>query len=160
MLDGIQANAKGAALRTHAMDVVDAGAHFGREFDRIIGFFTLHHMYDVKGCFRGLVQVAKPGAVIAFCEPIAYNPLYYLQIAFTKNMTWEAEKGILNMRKAYVLPAMEEAGLVDLQCVPYGFFPPFIANTGWGRKIENAMEKARIFRWAHAFQAFVGRVKA
>ncbi|MBI3601431.1 MAG: class I SAM-dependent methyltransferase [Candidatus Omnitrophica bacterium] len=156
MLEELKAKAKNSALRTIAIDITEAS--FDEKFDRIIGFFTLHHIHDIEGCLRGIAKVAKPGAVIAFCEPIAYNFLYYLQIAFTKNMTWEGEKGIINMRKGYMFAAMKKVGFCDLNCVSYGFFPPLIANTTWGGKIEHLMEKVRIFRWAHAFQIFVCRM--
>ena len=85
--------------------------------------------------------------MVAFCEPVAYNFLYYLQIIFTKDMTWKGEKGIINMRKSYVFAAMKKAGLCDFNCVAYGFFPPFITNTSWGDKIEQMMEKVGIFGW-------------
>ena len=55
--------------------------------------------------------------MVAFCEPVAYNFLYYLQIIFTKDMTWKGEKGIINMRKSYVFAAMKKAGLCDFNCV-------------------------------------------
>jgi ubiquinone/menaquinone biosynthesis C-methylase UbiE len=60
-----------------ACDVADAHRHTDQRFDRAIGFFTLHHMHDLYAVFQGLCKVLAPGARVAFCEPVAYNPLYY-----------------------------------------------------------------------------------
>ena len=156
MLESLRDNAKDSVLlRTAVIDITEAKAYFHEKFDRIIGFFTLHHIHDIEACFRSIAKLAKPGAVIAFCEPIAYNPLFYLQIAFTKNMTWKGDKGIMNMRKGYVFSAMEKAEFSNMRCISYGFFPSFITNTVSGKKIESILEKTRIFCWAHAFQIFV-----
>lgn len=157
MLDRLSAQAKGAPLKTVAMDIADAENSFQKEFDRIIGFFTLHHVHDLETCFRKIYRIAAPGGLVAFCEPVGYNPLYYIQMAITKKMTWKGDRGIIQMRAGRVLPAMERAGFRETQCISYGFFPPFLTNKTAGRWLEDLMEKANVFRWAHAFQLFIGR---
>ncbi len=72
-------------------------------------------------------------------------------------MTWQGDKGIVNMRPGKVLPAMERAGWVDLRSVGFGFFPPFITNTQFGQRLEDMLESARIVGWLHAFQIFLGK---
>jgi len=158
MLGSILKHSPNLPVHTAGIDVEEAGNYFHEKFDRIIGFFTLHHLKDLEACFRGMASVAAPGAVIAFCEPVAYNPLYYLQIAFTKGMTWKGDGGIINMRAGYVLPVMRRAGLCNARCVSYGFFPPFITNTVFGSIIEDKLERIHLFRWAHAFQVFVAQM--
>ena len=36
-------------------------------------------------------RVLRPGGRVAFCEPVAWNPLYYLQIALTPGMSFSGE---------------------------------------------------------------------
>ncbi|MEI8175256.1 MAG: class I SAM-dependent methyltransferase [Candidatus Omnitrophota bacterium] len=158
MLEALKMKTDGYDVRVRTMDIAAADMQLADKFDRIIGFFTLHHVHDIAACFRNLAQIAKPGAVIAFCEPRAYNPLFYVQIAVTKNMTWKGDKGIVNMRPSYVLSAMEKAGFCDLRSISYGFFPSFLTNTTPGEKIEDALEKIPALRWAHAFQIFLCRM--
>ncbi|UCV20291.1 class I SAM-dependent methyltransferase [Ferribacterium limneticum] len=137
-----------------ACDLAEVAAHTSERFDRAIGFFTLHHMHDLDDIFLGLAKVLKPGAVVAFCEPVAWNPLYYIQIALTPRMTWKGDGGVARMRPGLVLPALERAGFVDARSTAFGFFPPFITNRGWGATLETLLERARVFSPLHAFQIF------
>jgi hypothetical protein len=114
-------------------------------------------MHDLDLIFAPIARITAPGGVIAFCEPVAFNPLYYIQIAITPHMTWQGDKGIVNMRPSKVLPAMKRAGLIDVRSVGFGFFPPFITNTRIGQRVEDVLEAARIFGWLHAFQIFLGK---
>ncbi len=147
-------------VATLACDAADVAHHTDQFFDRAIGFFTLHHMNHLEAVFKGIKSRLKPGARIAFCEPVAWNPLYYIQISLTPGMTWGAEKGIINMTPRKVLGLLQKVGFVDCSSFSYGFFPPFIVNRGLGQKIESGLEKITPFRVFHAFQIFTGKTPA
>lgn len=125
--------------------------------DRAVGFFVLHHLFDLKAAFTALGSCLKPGSPVAFCEPSAGCPLFYLQILLTPGMTWRAEKGIRNMTPDRVLSAMEAAGFSDLQARSYGFFPPQLSNRPMGRNVERRLEAMPWLKPVRAFQVFSGR---
>lgn len=124
----------------HEADIWHPPAHLESQFDALIGFFTLHHLHDLELCFASMAKLVKPGGRIAFLEPNALNPLYYVQVAITPGMTWKGDRGIVDMRKGRVFRAMKSAGLTDLRVDRFGYFPPFISNTNAGAKVERVME--------------------
>jgi SAM-dependent methyltransferase len=140
-------------------DVIDHPAEMDGRYDALIGFFTLHHLHDLTASFAAMQRMLKPGGRIAFLEPNAFNPLYYLQITFTPGMTWQGDGGIVKMRPGVVYPAMRAAGFERLAAHAFGFFPPFIANRRFAPPVEDAL--ARLFGWTRTlpFQIFSG-VKA
>lgn len=144
-------------LTTIVADVAEVAKHTDQRFDRAIGFFTLHHMPDLNQAFQGLYEVLLPGARIAFCEPRALNPLYYLQIAFTPRMTWKAERGIVNMRRGPMFNALNTAGFESPEMLTYGFLPPFAVNNPLGAKIEDTLMRQSWASLAHAFTLFTAQ---
>jgi len=128
-------------IAVHCGDVADPPAATEGRFDTVTGFFMLHHLDDLAAAFRGLGRCLRPGGRLVFIEPNAWNPLYYLQVALTKNMRWAAEKGIKNMRAGVLIPAMREAGLEEVEFETFGFFPPFLRNTAWGGRVESLLER-------------------
>lgn len=145
---------QGVAIETVACDIADAPTHLSPVFDGAVGFFTLHHMHDLALVFRGLQSVLLPGAKVAFCEPVAYNALYYLQVAMMSGMRWQAEKGIVNMRRSVVEAAMKAAGLMPISHHSYGFFPPVVTNRRWGACLEDRLGQLALLKPLHAFQIF------
>ena len=139
----------------HEADIWNPPPALERAFDAAIGFFTLHHLHDLELCFASMAKLVKPGGRIAFLEPNAFNPLYYVQVTITPGMTWQGDRGIVDMRKGRVFRAMRSAGLKDLRVHRFGFFPPFIANTKAGAKVERVMEKITL-RAMLPFQLFAG----
>lgn len=133
-------------------DILDIPEEFNGRFDKVIGFFTLHHFLNLETYLQAMCRVLKPGGSVVFLEPNAYNPLYYLQIVFSPTMTWAGDKGVAMMRKKKFLSAAKYAGLADVSIYKYGFFPPFVVNRKAGRVSEKALEKLRIFKGASAFQ--------
>jgi len=146
-------------LPLHAFDVAEPPAELRGRFDAVIGFFTLHHLHDLRACYRGMAALLSPGGRVAFLEPNAWNPLYYLQITFTPGMTWKGDKGMLEMRRGPVFRAMEAAGFTDLTLERFGFFPPFLANRPAGRKVEGLLERIPVFRPVLPFQLFGGTLR-
>lgn len=156
LLNRMAASAEGR-LETLCCDAHDIARHTGQRFDRVIGFFVLHHMVDFPRLFKSLAEVLKPGGRVAFIEPVGTNPLYYAQILFTPGMRLSGEPSLPRMRRNVILPALAEAGFTDTQAVPYGYFPPVIKNRGWGNRMEAWMERHPI-PFPHAFQTFMARL--
>lgn len=129
------------------------------QFDALVGFFTLHHLHDIPGCFKAMTRLLKPSGRIIFLEPNALNPLYYIQMAITPTMTWEGDGGLIYMRRNYVFRAMRDAGLVDLQLKRFGFFPPAIVNHPAGARLERILERFPLWRPVLPFQLFMGRLQ-
>lgn len=143
----------------HAFDVAEPPADLKGHFDAVIGFFTLHHLHDLKACYRGMADLLAPGGRVAFLEPNALNPLYYLQITFTPGMTWKGDKGMLEMRRGPVFRAMKSAGFTELTLERFGFFPPFLSNRRAGRKLEELLERIPLLRPVLPFQLFGGTLR-
>lgn len=128
-----------------------------RPYDAVVGFFTLHHMPDLRAAFASFVRVLRPGGLIAFCEPNAFYVPFYLQVLLTPRMKWSVEKGIQNMRRAILEPAMADAGLVDPQFTHYGYFPPIIYNHTVGRQMDRLLDALPLPGPARAFQIVTAR---
>jgi len=157
LLERLEAASSGR-IRTLCCDVHDIADHADARFDRVIGFFMLHHLIDFPHVFGALARVVKPGGRIAFCEPVGVNPLYYAQVLFTPGMTFKGERSLSAMRRSVILPAMTAAGFVEATSVPYGYFPPQIKNRPWGNQFEQWLEKRRLVPFPHAFQIFTARM--
>lgn len=141
-----------------AGDVAELPRLTGERFDAAVGFFVLHHLFDLERAFAGVGAVLRPGAPVAFCEPNGWNPLFYVQIAVTPGMTWKGDGGVRRMRPAVVLAAMRRAGFADVGCARYGFLPPALVRRRAGRALERWLERRRVLEPVRAFQVFTGRV--
>ena len=149
--------ARHPGLSTLACDAAEVARHVERRFERVVGFFMLHHLEDLDAVFAGLREVVVPGARIAFCEPNAYCGLYYLQIAVSREMTWRGDGGVRHMRPSVVLRSMERAGFTNVACERYGFTPPFLYNRPSGRRLDRALEAVPLLEPVRAFQIFSAR---
>jgi SAM-dependent methyltransferase len=140
----------------HCADILDPPAHLNSSFDIVIGFFTLHHLFDIPGSYAGMVQFLKPGGRVVFLEPNPFNPLFHLQIWITPRMSYKGERRLLDMRRKVIFSAMQGAGLSQLSMTRFGFFPPFLTNRPWGNRIEALLERVPIWRSILPFQLFRG----
>ena len=59
----------------HLTDVIEHDEGLDGRYDRVIGFFALHHMFDLHASFKAMEKLTKPGGIVAFLEPNALNPL-------------------------------------------------------------------------------------
>lgn len=143
-------------IPTHCGDIHTPPSELNNKFDVIVGFFILHHLLNLEQAFQALAKLLKPGGRVIFLEPNPYNPLYYLQILFTPNMTWQAERNMLAMRPKIIFKAMEQAGLTNPAIKRFGFFPPFLTNQSWGQKLESYLEKFPAWQTMLPFQLFKG----
>jgi len=138
----------------YATDIIDHPPELDGRYDAIIGFFTLHHLHDIPACYTAMARMLKPGGRIVFLEPNAYNLLYYIQIVITPRMTWKGDGGMMLMRRSVIFPAMTQAGLVQPTLERFGFFPPFVTNRPWGRRVESVLERFPLWRPLLPFQLF------
>lgn len=141
-------------IHLHCADILSPPAGLENRFDAVIGFFTLHHLHDLPGCFTAMARLLRRGGRMVFVEPNPLNPLYYLQILFTPGIKWRRERGLLRMRPNTIFHSMEIAGLHSPATTRFGFFPPFLSNRTWGRGLESILERVLIWRPILPFQLF------
>jgi 2-polyprenyl-3-methyl-5-hydroxy-6-metoxy-1,4-benzoquinol methylase len=102
---------------------------FGKEeFDRIMGFFILHHLEDVGSDLQCLRRALQAGGAITFVEPNRLNPLFLAQIFFCKDMTWTGEKGTFRYGVSGYRRCLEDAGYTEIEIKKFGFFPPQVLD--------------------------------
>ncbi len=116
-------NTEGYDIPLHPFDLLDCPPEMHEQFDAVVGFFVLHHVHDLQACFSAAAKLVRPAGKVAFLEPNPSNPLYYAQIFATPEMSWKGERGMRNMRKELLYPAMERSGLRPTSFVRFGFFP-------------------------------------
>jgi 2-polyprenyl-3-methyl-5-hydroxy-6-metoxy-1,4-benzoquinol methylase len=157
LLEQLEAhNAGRYDIPLHGFDIIDAPKELYGTFDAVIGFFVLHHVHDLEACLAVATQLVRPGGRVAFLEPNPSNPLYYFQIAFTPEMAWKAERGMLKMTTKDMFPAMRQAGMTDVECRRFGLFPPFVTNRKIGAKVETKLDPLAPWHGFHPFQLFGG----
>lgn len=130
-----------APANLHCCDVAVPPEELTGRFDAVLGFFMLHHLPALDGCFAAVTRLLRPGGRALFIEPNPWNPLYYVQIALTPGMHWRAERGLLRMRTPVVFSAFERAGLVRPALRRFGFLPPFAVNRAAGARAERFLER-------------------
>ena len=155
LLDRLRAYRKGGReIPLHCGDVEDPPPALLGGFDAVAGFFVLHHLKDLPRAFAAMARMLRPGGRVVFLEPNAYNPLYYLQIAITPRMTWRGDRGIVKMRRGVIFGAMRDAGLVRPLMKRFGFFPPFLADSKIGARLEGSLERMPLWSGLLPFQLF------
>lgn len=143
-------------ISLHCADVLRAPETLQGQFDVVVGFFTLHHLHHLAGCFEAMARLVKPGGRVAFLEPNPYNILYYLQMLITPGMTWQGDGGMIRMRPGLIFRAMQDAGFTSPELKRFGFFPPFVANKAWGACLESYLERLPFLSPLLPFQLFKG----
>jgi 2-polyprenyl-3-methyl-5-hydroxy-6-metoxy-1,4-benzoquinol methylase len=155
-LEELQAQAQGRTnIRTFCGDALAPDASLYETYDHVIGFFMLHHLIDIPRAFAQVRRLLKPGGRIAFIEPNPLCPLYYLQVTFAPNMSWEAEKGILDLHRKQVLKGLEDAGFARSRIELYGILPPFLRNRRRGARAERLFERLTPLKPVSAFQVIL-----
>lgn len=156
LLDQLRTFPGAADIPLHAHDLLECPPGMLGTFDAVIGFFVLHHVHDVQACMRMAASLVRPGGRVAFLEPNPWNPLYYVQIFATPEMSWQPERGMLSMRPNLLFPIMSQAGLVNVGFERFGLFPPFVTNRKVGARIESAAEKLPLGTPSRPFALFGG----
>jgi len=157
LLDKLSRRPGAEGIPLHAHDLVDSPPEMHGAFDAVVGFFVLHHVHDLDACLATAARLVRPGGRVAFIEPNPWNPLYYVQILATPEMSWQPERGMLRMRPPRMFPVMRDAGLVDVRLDRFGLFPPFVTNRRLGARIESALEPVPLGAPSRPFALFSGR---
>ena len=156
LLEQLGANPEAAGIPLHAHDLVECPPEMLGTFDAVVGFFVLHHVHDLDACMRMATSLVRPGGRVAFIEPNPWNPLYYVQIFATPEMSWQPERGMLKMRPKMMMPILSRAGLVNVTFERFGLFPPFVTNRRLGAQVESAAEDVPLGVPARPFAIFGG----
>ena len=144
-------NAGRFQVRLYNTDLLNAPEIIEKKYNTAIGFMVLHHLHDLELSFKAMSKLLDEEGRLVFLEPNAWNHLYYLQVTFTRGMTWKSEKGLIRMRRSVLKQAMLSAGFSKIIIKRFGFFPPFIKNRPYGSKLENFLAR---FRWMDFFRPF------
>lgn len=153
LLDTLHEQARGRVnIPTHCGDILDPDPDLLGKFDRIVGFFVLHHLVDMAAAYKSLARLLKPGGRLAILEPNPHCPLYYLQVTFTPTMSWAAEKGILSLTPKQTRRDLSAAGFENIDLHRFGILPPFLRNRSFGRAIDETYDKIGFLRPCAAFQ--------
>ena len=118
-------SAPGTNLDIACASVFDLPLDFGpSSFDAISGFFILHHIPNHVKLFELIFDTLKSGGRLGFLEPNRLNPLFLLQVMFSREMTWEAEKGMFTFSASTTTRILRDVGFINIQIKRSGFFPP------------------------------------
>jgi ubiquinone/menaquinone biosynthesis C-methylase UbiE len=148
LLDALKQKSGKNNIEIACASVFDLPLHYGEQaFDAICGFFILHHLPDHPRLFERFKVSLKQGAHLAFIEPNRLNPLFLLQVLFSKEMTWEAEKGMFTLSRNKTMKLLQRLGFYDVRCKCFGFFPPQILDRWpWLVKFELVLERIPVLR--------------
>lgn len=149
-----------ANIRTVCCEAEEVSRHVTGPFDAVVGFFFLHHLNSLEPALREARSMLAPHGKVAFCEPNAFNPFFYLQILLTPTMNWEGDGGVARMRPNILLPAFRDVGLKHATIERYGMLPPVLANADFGRRLENRLQRWRCLKPVLAFQIVCGEATA
>lgn len=144
-------------VKTLLGDIDEVNKLTNEKFNKIIGFYILHHLPDLEKSLQSLKKVAGKNASVAFVEPNPLNLLYYPQPFISKNMSWNEEKGFLKLKKSFLEKSFGKAGYKDLKIQKFGFFPPFIVNRKFGILLDNTFEKSPLKTFL-PFQLITARI--
>lgn len=157
LLERLAGHLDGRRIPLHGFDLLACPSEMSGSFDAVIGFMVLHHVHDVDACLHKATDLVRPGGRVAFLEPNPWNPLYYVQILATPEMSWAPERGMLRMRPRRMFPAMQDAGLAGVSMERFGLFPPFVTNRRAGAAVESAAERLPLTPAARPFVLLGGR---
>jgi SAM-dependent methyltransferase len=145
LLEVLAEHDSGGRVRRVVADAAEVERHVRGPFDAVVGFFFLHHLPRVDDVFGAAARLLAPGGRAVFCEPHAWHPGFYFQIALTPGMSWSADRGVAHMRRSPLEAALVRAGLVPVEIPTYGLFPPRWVAGRAGAGLERALE--RLPRW-------------
>jgi 2-polyprenyl-3-methyl-5-hydroxy-6-metoxy-1,4-benzoquinol methylase len=142
LLQRLRARDPQGSVEVHVGDAEQADRLFARPFDAVAGFFFLHHLADATPTFRAVRALLPPGGRAVFCEPNSWNPSFYLQVLFSRTMTFRGEAGLTRMRRGPLERAARDAGLQLRALERYGLLPPAIADRRGGARLDRALAAA------------------
>ena len=96
------------------------------QFDLIVGFNVLHHLYDIEDHLRKLLPCLRAGGTAAFLEPHAGNPLHTIDTILDRG--WKAEKNKSKSTPEHIQTIFQRNNLQHIVYEQFGFFPPFLID--------------------------------
>ncbi len=137
-----------ARCRLHQANVEELGPELGEQrYDFVVGIFFLHHLHDPAGTLARLRRLLRPGGRLAFLEPNRWNPLYAVQLTFSRDMTWRDEWRLYRISERSLRLALQEAGFSECEFFRFGLLPPPIVNRyPKVLRLERAIERVRVAR--------------
>lgn len=139
-------------IPTHCADILVPPSDLKGRFDKVTGFFMLHHLIDVEASFKQMYSLLKENGKVVFLDVNPFCALYYFQIFLAPSMSWKAEKGLLNLTPKKILTSLQNTGFNDITIKRYGILPPPLRNRFFGPAVDGLFDKARIFESVSAFQ--------
>ncbi len=128
LLDALQKELPpGSTVSAACASAFDLPGQLGT-FDAICGFFILHHLPDHERLFRLIHAALKPGGRVAFVEPNRLNPSFLLQVMFSSEMQWEAEKGMFTFSARATRNILRTAGFSSITVKRFGLMPPQVLD--------------------------------
>tara|TARA_R110002049_G_scaffold10127_3_gene50472 strand:+ start:182780 stop:183532 length:753 start_codon:yes stop_codon:yes gene_type:complete len=153
LLEQMQVQANGrAVVKTHQADLLAPPPEMIGQYDHVIGFFVLHHLFDLDKAFASCAQLLNPKGRIIFLEPNPFCPLFYLQITLSPTMSWKAERGILDLTPGQTARRLKDAGFVNPRLHRFGILPPFLRNRSGAATLERGFESIPLLDRVQAFQ--------
>ncbi|MEM8792334.1 MAG: class I SAM-dependent methyltransferase [Pseudomonadota bacterium] len=150
--------AENANTPTVVGDLHDIAPELQGQYDRVVGFFMLHHLHDLGLAFRQIAKLVKPGGRVSFIEPNPNCPLFWIQITAMPTMSWKAEKGIFNLTRGNLRRLMTQAGFEAPDISQYGILPPFLRNRPGAAQVEAGFDKVAPLRPIAAFRRISARL--
>lgn len=153
LLQELQEQSEGRAdIKTHHADLLSPPSDLLGQYDYVIGFFVLHHLFDLKEALAACARLLKPGGKVIFLEPNPFCPLFYLQITLSPSMSWKAERGMLQLTPKRNVRTLKEAGFANPQVHRFGMLPPFLRNRAGAGAFERGVERISPLKPTLAFQ--------
>jgi 2-polyprenyl-3-methyl-5-hydroxy-6-metoxy-1,4-benzoquinol methylase len=153
LLEELRAQAHGrAVVTTHQADLLAPPSEMVGTYDHVIGFFVLHHLFDLDEAFASCARLLKPKGRVIFLEPNPFCPLFYLQITLSPTMSWRAERGILDLTPRQTARRLRNAGFVNPRLQRFGILPPFLRNRSGAATFERGFERIPLVNPVQAFQ--------
>ena len=147
----------GMNIPTHCADVLAPPDALRGQFDKVAGFFMLHHLVELETAFSKMRALLKSKGRVVFLDVNPFCALYYLQIFLSPSMSWRAEKGLLNLTPKKIRAGLHSAGFEDITIERYGILPPPLRNRFFGRAVDELFDNLRIFEPVSAFQLISAR---
>ena len=147
-------------IKTFCGDILEPNTNLNGQYDHVVGFFMLHHLFDLQQAMSHIAPLLKPNGQVVFLEPNPWCALFYIQVTLAPTMSWKAEKGILNLTPGKTTRCLHNAGFKDVEFNRYGILPPAIRNTALGEKFETAYDKIAPLRPISAFQMVKARLSS
>ena len=104
-----------------SLDIKDLEAHYN-DFDMVLMIGVLHHMENMAQALIKLRSHLKPGGLLVINEPQSGNPLISLLRRWRKRLDPSYSTDQRELSSKTLLKTISDAGYVNIQMHPQGFF--------------------------------------